>query len=86
MKKFLGLLAVASLAVTAAAAHAATPKAAEDPTATVISVGTPAPRAHSAPAGSKKQAAGKRAGKAKATAKGADQGKKVQKRTRTHRK
>lgn len=81
MKKFFGLLAAASLALVTTVSHAATPKAAEDPSATVVSVGTPAPRAHKAPSNAKKKGAAK-AGKAK----GASQGKKVQKRTRTHRK
>ena len=80
MKKFLSLLVAAGLAMAVTAVEAATPKAAEDPTATVISVGTPAPRVHQAPTSAKKT--GKKAGKAR----GASQGKKVQKRSRTHRK
>lgn len=46
MKKILTLLAAVSLASTAFFAQAATPKAAEEPTATVVSADAPAPRAH----------------------------------------
>jgi len=77
MKKFLSLFAALVLGLAGAAANAATPKAAEDPSATVVSVGAPAPRGHKAPT------AGKKAPAKKAAAKSAGTGKKVQKHTRT---
>lgn len=49
MKFILRQVLAAIAALVAANVFAATPKAAEDPTATVISVGTPAPRGHRAP-------------------------------------
>lgn len=79
MKTFSRILAASAFGLAAAASHGATPKAAEDPTATVISVGTPAPRGHSVPAATDRK--GKKA-KATATAKG----KAVKKRTRAGRK
>lgn len=45
MKKFLTMLVAVSFAATAMLAEAATPKAAEEPSATVISTDAPAPRA-----------------------------------------
>lgn len=45
MKKILTLLAAVAFAGTALVAEAATPKAAEEPNATVISTDAPAPRA-----------------------------------------
>lgn len=45
MKKFLTLLAAVTFAATAVLAEAATPKAAEEPSATVLSTDAPAPRA-----------------------------------------
>lgn len=56
MKKLLSLVTALAFAATVPAAQAATPKAAEDPTATVIGVDQPAPKVKRTPAAKPKPA------------------------------
>lgn len=69
MKKFLSLIAAVAFAATALVAEAATPKAAEDPSATVVSTSAPAPKVKKANHATAKKHGAKKPAKAKAKAK-----------------